>query len=69
LSYAEHEGLRAELNYTTVEKELLAVVYALSKLRKYLYESDFTLCTDNTAIKYNCPIDFLAEGDLHNRIW
>lgn len=42
----------AEINYPTVEKELLAVVYALSKLRKYLYESTFVLCTDNTAVRY-----------------
>lgn len=42
----------AEINYPTVEKELLAVVFALSKLRKYLYESTFILRTDNTAVRY-----------------
>jgi hypothetical protein len=33
----------AEVNYPTVKKELLAVVYSLSKQRKYLNESDFLL--------------------------
>ena len=42
----------AELNYPTVEKELLAVVYAFRKLRKYLLEKPFTLFTDNNALRY-----------------
>jgi hypothetical protein len=42
----------AKLNCPTVEKELLAVVYALSKLRKYLYESTFTLCTERAIQRY-----------------
>jgi hypothetical protein len=45
--YVSCPGRYKELSSTTptVEKELLAVVYALSKLRKYLYKSTFTLCT------------------------
>jgi hypothetical protein len=42
----------AEFNHTTVEKELLAVVYALQKLHKYLLDREFTLYTDNNALKY-----------------
>jgi ribonuclease HI len=42
----------AEVNYATVEKELLAVIYALKKLRKYLLGNDFLLCTDNSAVRY-----------------
>lgn len=42
----------AEVNYPAMEKELLAVVSSLSKLRKYLYESEFLLCTDNTDVRY-----------------
>lgn len=38
----------SEHNYATVEKELLAEVYALKKLRKY----QFDLYTDNAAVRY-----------------
>ncbi|KAG1135221.1 hypothetical protein G6F37_013275 [Rhizopus arrhizus] len=36
----------------TVEKEILAVIVALNKLRKYLYDNEFTLFTDNTAVSH-----------------
>lgn len=42
----------AEINYATVEKELLAVVYALFKLRRYVLDRKFTVYTDNMAVKY-----------------
>ncbi|KAG2209868.1 hypothetical protein INT45_013585, partial [Circinella minor] len=42
----------AELAYPTVEKELLAVVYSMKKLRKYLLDKTFDLYTDNTAVRY-----------------
>ncbi|OBZ81681.1 Transposon Tf2-6 polyprotein, partial [Choanephora cucurbitarum] len=42
----------AETRYPTVEKELLAVIYALKKLRKYLLDRKFTLFRDNTAVCY-----------------
>ena len=42
----------AQRNYTTTEKELLAVVYALDKLRAYLVESDIIIFTDHSTLKY-----------------
>lgn len=42
----------AEMKYPTVEKELLGVVYALSKLRRYIVDKPFDLYTDNTAVRY-----------------
>ena len=42
----------AQRNYTTTEKELLAVVYALDKFRAYLVGSDIVIFTDHSALKY-----------------
>ncbi|GJQ96739.1 reverse transcriptase domain-containing protein [Tanacetum coccineum] len=41
-----------KLNYTTTEKELLAVVYAFEKFRSYLVMSKSIVYTDHSAIKY-----------------
>ncbi|CAM8929142.1 unnamed protein product [Rhodiola kirilowii] len=40
------------MNYTTTEKELLAVVYAFEKFRPYLVGSKTIVYTDHAAIKY-----------------
>lgn len=37
----------AEMNYATVEKELLAIVYSVNYFRPYLYGHKFTLMTDH----------------------
>lgn len=42
----------AEINYPIVEKELLAIVYACFKLRRYLLDRKFTVYTDNMTAKY-----------------
>ena len=39
-------------NYTTTEKELLAMVYALEKFRAYLVGSNIIIFTDHSALKY-----------------
>ena len=51
--YYESKTLNeAQRNYTTTEKELLAVVYALDKFRSYLIGSDIVIFTDNSTLKY-----------------
>ena len=40
------------MNYATTEKELLAIVYAIEKLRSYLIGSRVVVYTDHAAIKY-----------------
>jgi len=42
----------AQLNYTTTEKELLAVVFALEKFRPYLLGSKITVFTNHSALRY-----------------
>ena len=44
--YASRTLLDAQLNYTTIEKELLAVVFALDKFRSYLLGSKVIVFTD-----------------------
>ena len=40
----------AKQNYTTTEKEFLAVVYALEKFRPYLLGSKMVIFTDHSAL-------------------
>ena len=42
----------AQRYYTTIEKESLAVVYALDKFRAYLVGSDIVIFKDHSALKY-----------------
>ena len=42
----------AHRNYTIMEKELLAVVYALDKFQSYLIGSNIVIFTDHSALKY-----------------
>ena len=52
VNYASKTLNEAQRNYTTMEKELLAVVYALDKFRSYLIGSDIVIFTNHSALKY-----------------
>ena len=41
-----------ELNYTVSEKELLAVLWSIDKLRPYIEGYHFTVVTDHSALKW-----------------
>ncbi|RDY02572.1 Retrovirus-related Pol polyprotein from transposon 17.6, partial [Mucuna pruriens] len=41
-----------QVNYTTIEKELLAVVFALNKFKAYLLGSKVIVFSDHTMLKY-----------------
>lgn len=51
ICYSSITFSEAQLNYTTTEKELLAVVYALDKFRSYIWGSKVILYTDHSAIR------------------
>ena len=51
-SYASKTLTGAQLNYATIEKELLAVVFAIDKFRSYLVGTKVIVYTDHAALKY-----------------
>nr|GEY92132.1 reverse transcriptase [Tanacetum cinerariifolium] len=52
IHYASKTMTQAESNYTTTEKEMLAVVYAFEKFRSYLIMNKSIVYTDHSALKY-----------------
>lgn len=42
----------AQMNYSTMEKQLLAIVFALDKFCAYLIGSPIVIFTDHAALKY-----------------
>nr|GEY90132.1 reverse transcriptase domain-containing protein [Tanacetum cinerariifolium] len=52
IHYASKTLIEAESNYTTTEKEMLAVVYGFEKFRSYLIMNKYIVHTDHSALKY-----------------
>nr|GFA89351.1 reverse transcriptase domain-containing protein [Tanacetum cinerariifolium] len=59
----EQNDEQAEANYTTIEKEMLAVVYAFEKFRSYLIMNKSIVYTDHSALKY-----LFAKKDAKGRL-
>ena len=60
VAFASRQLRNAELNYSAIEKEGLAVYWALQKFHIYLYGRDFTLRTDHK------PLLYLGQSDKLN---
>jgi hypothetical protein len=58
LAFSSKNLSTAEINYTTTEREGLAMVYTLQKFCHYLLGGHFKMFTDHSALKYlvNKPV-------------
>nr|GFA69570.1 reverse transcriptase domain-containing protein [Tanacetum cinerariifolium] len=63
IHYASKTLIEAESNYTTTEKEMLAVVYAFEKFWSYLIMNKCIVHTDHSALKY-----LFAKKDANARL-
>ena len=63
ISFLSRKLSKAEKNYSTTEREGLAMVYALQKFRHYLLGGHFKIYTNHSALKYlvNKPV---LGGDI-----
>ena len=68
IAYASRTLNKNEINYSQVDKEGASIIFALKKFNQYLLGNNFTLTTDNKAIKKifdpKTEINSIAAGRL-----
>jgi len=60
IAFASRKLLPRETKYSTVEKECLAIVWAVAKFQEYLYGKEFVLETDHQ------PLQYLGNAQFQN---
>ncbi|GKC12942.1 reverse transcriptase domain-containing protein [Tanacetum coccineum] len=63
IHYASKTITKAQIHYTTTEKEMLSIMYAFEKFRPYLVLSKSVVYTDHSALKY-----LLSKQDAKPRL-
>jgi hypothetical protein len=63
LSFASRILNKAEKNYSTTHKELLAVVFGTQVHRRYLYGRKFKIVTDHAALKWLITVKIISVPD------
>ncbi|GJX37147.1 reverse transcriptase domain-containing protein [Tanacetum coccineum] len=61
IHYASKTMTEAQIHYTTMKKEILAVVYAFEKFRPYLVLSKSIVYTDHSALNENLAANHLSR--------
>ena len=64
VAYGSRALTRAERNYCTTRRELLAVVHFTDQFRHFLLGGEFLVRTDNTAVKYMRSIRHQPVGQV-----
>lgn len=56
IAFASRTLTKCETNYSTIEKEALAIMWGIDKFKPYVYGNTFTLFTDHKPLQYikNC---------------
>ena len=61
IAFASKKLLPRERNYSTIEKECLAIVWAVQKFQNFLFGKPFALETDHQ------PLQYLGKAQFRNR--
>ena len=58
IAFASKKLLPRERNYSTIEKECLAIVWAVQKFQNFLFGKPFALETDHQPLQYLGKVQF-----------